>query len=79
MLSASSGRNDRAKKRPLYQRHVPQYWLVDLDARLFERWQPGDDRPEILVQTLEWRPAEAAEPFSLDLSRFFAAVFDEND
>jgi Uma2 family endonuclease len=77
VLSPSSGRIDRVKKRPHYQRHVLEYWIVDLDARLFERWRPGDDRPEILAQTLEWHPAGAAEAFSLDLSRFFAEVFGE--
>ena len=77
VLSPSSGRYDRVTKRPHYQRHVPEYWIVDLDARLFERWRPGDERPEILTETLEWTPAGASEPFTLDLIRFFALVFDE--
>jgi Uma2 family endonuclease len=34
VLSPSSSRHDRVRKRPLYQRHVPNYWIVDLDARL---------------------------------------------
>jgi Uma2 family endonuclease len=77
VLSPSSGRYDRVTKRPHYQRHVPEYWIVDLDARLFERWRAGDERPEILTETLEWTPAGASEPFTLDLIRFFALVFDE--
>jgi Uma2 family endonuclease len=76
-LSPSSGRHDRVTKRSHYQRHVPEYWIVDLDARLFERWRPGDERPEIATETLEWRPASATEPFRLDLIRYFAQVFDE--
>jgi len=31
--------------------HVPDYWIVDLDARLFERWTPGDERPEAILDT----------------------------
>jgi Uma2 family endonuclease len=77
VLSPSSGRHDRVKKRPHYQRHVPEYWIVDLDARLFERWRPGDDRPEVLVQKIEWHPAGAIERFTLDLAGYFAEVFDE--
>ena len=77
VLSPSSGRHDRVKKRPHYQRHVPEYWIVDLDARIIERWRPGDDRPEILADVLEWAPAGSTEPLRLDLAPFFAEVFDE--
>src|SRR5262245_53790043 len=34
VLSPSSAGHDRVKKRPAYQRNVPEYWIVDLDARL---------------------------------------------
>ena len=77
VLSPSSGRHDRVTKRGHYQRHVPDYWIVDLDARLVERWRAGDERPEILTQLLEWQPVGATEPFRLDLARYFAEVFDE--
>jgi Uma2 family endonuclease len=72
ILSPSSGRHDRVKKRPGYQRHVPEYWIVDLDARLVERWRPGDERPEILTQRLEWQPAGARQSLAIDLPAFFA-------
>jgi Uma2 family endonuclease len=78
VLSPSSGRHDRTKKRPGYQRHVPEYWIVDIDARLIERWRPGDDRPEILVHTIEWHPAGTGEFLTIDLPTFFARVFGEN-
>jgi Uma2 family endonuclease len=77
VLSPSSVRHDRVTKRAHYQRHVPEYWIVDLDARLFERWRPGDERPEILTEMLGWHPAAATEPFRLDLVAYFAEVFDE--
>ena len=75
VLSPSSSRHDRVRKRPLYQRHVPEYWIVDLDARLVERWASSDERPEVLTETLSWRPAGATTAFSLDLPRFFESVF----
>lgn len=76
VLSASSSRHDRVRKRPLYQRHVPDYWIVDLDARLFERWAPPDDRPELLTDTLVWHPVGATSPFTMDISPYFAAIFE---
>src|SRR5205823_13459400 len=77
VLSPSSGHHDRVRKRPYYQRHVPEYWIVDLDARLIERWRPGDERPQILIAALEWHPAGAIAPFRLELAPYFAAVFGE--
>lgn len=77
VISPSSARHDRMTKRPVFQRHVSEYWIVDLDARLFERWRPGDDRPEIVATTLAWQPPGAAEPFALDVERYFAELFEE--
>jgi len=47
---------------------------VDLDARLIERWRPGDARPEVLRDVLTWQPVGAAEPLTLDLDAYFARV-----
>jgi len=73
VLSPSTARYDRIVKRGKYQRAgVPEYWVVDLDARLVERWRPGDERPEILTELLVWQPDGAAEPLTLDLPTLFA-------
>jgi Uma2 family endonuclease len=72
IISPSSAHGDRGPKCELYQRHVPEYWIVDLDAQLLERWRPGDGRPEILHTRIEWRPAGIADPFALELPDFFA-------
>ena len=59
----------------LFQRAgVPEYWIVDLDARLVERWRPGDERPEVLTERLRWQPDAATPPLEIDLSAFFAQV-----
>jgi Uma2 family endonuclease len=76
VLSPSSSRHDRVRKRPLYQRHVPDYWIVDLDARLFERWTPGDERPEVITETLVWHPAGAATPLTLNVAALCSAILD---
>jgi Uma2 family endonuclease len=78
VLSPSTARADRTAKRRLYQREgVSEYWLVDLDSRLVERWRPGDERPEILGDTLEWRIEGAVEPLIIDVPALFAEVFRE--
>ena len=74
IISPASARGDRGPKRALFQRHVPEYWIVDLDAALFERWRPADERPEILRERIEWQPAGPVMPFRLDLASFFARV-----
>lgn len=75
VISPSSARYDRVTKRALYQRHVSEYWVIDLNARLVERWLPNDDRPAIVVDTLVWRPQGASEPFPLELPGYFADVY----
>ena len=78
VASPSTARYDRTLKRLRYQRAgVPEYWVLDTDARLVERWRPADARPEILTDRLDWQPPGAASPLSLDLAEFFEAVTGE--
>ena len=78
VLSPSTARADRQTKRRLYQEEgVPEYWIVDLDARVVERWRPGDERPEIVAATLTWQPDPSAAPLHLDLSVLFHEVLGE--
>lgn len=73
--SPSTARYDRTVKRPYYQRAgVPEYWIIDLDAQLVERWRPNDERPEILVRELEWHPGGASSPLVLPLGDLWNAL-----
>jgi Uma2 family endonuclease len=75
VLSPSTARTDRHDKRFTYLRYrVPEYWIVDLDARLFERWRPDDRRPEVLHDVLEWQPRDGVPPLDIRLPDFFDAV-----
>jgi Uma2 family endonuclease len=79
VVSPSSARFDRVKKRPHYQRHrVSEYWIVDDRSQTIERWTPDDDRPELLSEKLLWHPAGVSEPFVLDLVQFFEDVAAED-
>jgi len=78
ILSPGTAARDRGKKRLIYQREgVAEYWIVDLDARLVERWTPGDERPAIARERLEWRAGGAGQRFALDVAAFFVLVLGE--
>ncbi len=78
IVSPSSARRDRHKKRLLYQRFkVPEYWIVEPVAHLIERWRPEDQRPEILTETIEWQPSPEYPALRIDLQAFFAKVGSE--
>ena len=76
-LSPGSSRHDRITKRRSFQRNeVPEYWIIDGDAEVFEVWHPADERPEIVDGRVVWLPIGAAVPFELDVREFFASVAD---
>jgi Uma2 family endonuclease len=80
VLSPSSARHDRVRKRPVYQRNrVPEYWVIDDNSWTVERWRPDDDRPELVTGVLQWRPEGSAQPFVLDLPAFFREVVPPED
>ena len=55
ILSPSTASRDRSVKRRLYLKAgVEEYWIVDIDARVIERWHAGDARPQIVEGTLAW-------------------------
>ena len=75
VLSPSTTRADRYVKRRLYlSEQVPEYWIVDAAARLAERWRPNDQEPEVLLESLEWRPRPDVEPLVIDLVTLFQTV-----
>ena len=79
IVSPSSARHDRVRKRPAYQRNrVPEYWIFDDVSQTVERWTPDDERPELLAEQLIWHPAGATGPFVLDLVEFFKDVAAED-
>ncbi|HEX4935430.1 MAG TPA: Uma2 family endonuclease [Gemmatimonadaceae bacterium] len=78
IVSPSSARADRYVKRRLYQLEgVPEYWIVDADARFVERWRPGDEVPDIVTEVLAWAPADCEEPLDIDLRAYFGRVHGE--
>ncbi len=75
ILSPSTARADRVVKRALFRDEgVPEYWIVDLDARTIERSTPADARVDVLADELTWRPEGAASPLVIDLPEYFARI-----
>ena len=74
LLSPSTAARDRGAKRRIYQQAgVAEYWIVDLDARLVERWRPRDERPEIMMDTLRWQPGPNLAVIVIELTDLFEA------
>ena len=73
VLSPSTARADRQVKPRLYREIADEYWIVDLDGRVVERWRRDDQRPEIITDRLAWQPA-GGELFELALGPFFDRV-----
>lgn len=70
-------RHDRGAKRERYLRRAAEYWIVDLDSRLIERWRPGDDRPVIAQDKIAWQPVPSVPPLLIDVEAVFAELPDE--
>jgi len=78
VLSPRTAFNDRHRKRRMYQEFgVPEYWIVDTEARHVERWRTEDSAPEIVREVLEWAPSVGVPSLRIDLSAFFATVNDD--
>jgi Uma2 family endonuclease len=76
ILSPSTARHDRVVKRRRYQREHVEYWIVDVESRLFERWT-SDERPEVLTERISWQLPGHPEAFALDVTEYFARVHGE--
>ena len=72
-LSAASGRMDRVVKRDYYMdAGVAEYWIVDLDARVIERWTPEQSSPTIERDGLTWNPGST--PLVVDVAALFRRI-----
>jgi len=75
VMSPSTERRDRFTKRRLYQElGVPQYWLVDADAKVVEVWTPGADFPLTEHEEIRWHPEGSTEALVIQLGDLFREV-----
>ena len=76
VLSPTTARHDRVTKRRRYQALGAEYWIVDPESRLVERWMPNDERPQVLDAEITWTAEGAARPIVIDLQALFARALD---
>jgi Uma2 family endonuclease len=75
VLSPSSFHWDaEVKRRRLQRAGVPEFWVVDVDARSVTVWHPADGRGEVISRRLVWAPVAGVEPLVIDLPEYFAVV-----
>lgn len=78
VASPHTARTDRREKQRLYQsERVPEYWMVNPNARTVERWRSGIDRREVLATTLMWQPILTHDALTIDLTQYFRAAHDD--
>lgn len=74
ILSPSTARYDHVIKRDRYQRQGLEYWIVDADRRVFERWRRGEDQSTILSDAVRWRMPGQKTELVIDVPSFFTWV-----
>jgi Uma2 family endonuclease len=77
VLSPSTARLDRVVKRALYRDEgVPEFWVVDMDARTIEKSTPNDLRVDVFDERIEWMPEGASVPLVIDVGAYFTEVLE---
>lgn len=77
VLSPSTARVDRGRKRELYMAEgVDQYWIVDIEAQTVEVWVPSATAPVqfTAADVLHWQPLPDTTPLVIELDGLFREV-----
>lgn len=71
VLSDSTGRRDRGKKRDAYLRlGIPEYWIVDIGEHAVTVVRPGQP-DERVTGRLRWQPRAAMRALEIELAEIF--------
>jgi len=75
VVSPTTRRTDRREKRELYQRKgVPEYWMVNVEARSIERWRSEASVAEGMSERLEWIPDGLTDSLVIDVASLFTRL-----
>ena len=81
VISDSTARRDRGIKRERYAHFgVPEYWVVDADARQIEVYRLSEDplRPQVVRDTLRWQPYPDGPVLEIDVQAVMQSVQPES-
>lgn len=72
VLSPSTKKRDRHRKRPAYLAHgVSEVWIASEKDRTVERWTAASEFPESFRDTITWTPAETQPTFVMSYAELF--------
>jgi Uma2 family endonuclease len=72
IISPSNPIYDYQVKRELYLSNgVPEYWIVNADARVVSRWRSIEDPGEEFSRAITWHPSGMSAPLIIDLPALF--------
>ena len=72
VVSPSSSRYDYQTKRRLYLANgIPEYWVVNPDARTISRWVGADDAGQVLSERITWHPDGMTSELVIDINELF--------
>jgi Uma2 family endonuclease len=72
ILSPSTARRDRHRKRPAYLSHgVREVWIVNEEKRTIERWTAASEFPETHHGSITWAPDAAKPPLAIGEEELF--------
>ena len=74
ILSPSTTKTDRHRKRPAYLAHgVAEVWLVDIDTQTIEQWTAHSEFPHPHRTTIAWTPSDGAPELTIQLAELFGS------
>ena len=72
VVSPGSAIIDYQRKREIYIGDgVPEYWVLNAEARNLSRWSTLEQPGEVLSDRMQWNPAGAPVPLVIDLNELF--------
>ena len=72
VLSTSTWRRDRGKKREAYLGlKIPTYWIVDIEERSVEIWTAASPETTVVTDVLRWTPSPELPPLEIPLATIF--------
>ena len=72
VVSPGSGRYAYQTKRRLYLGNgIPEYWVLNPEARNISRWMGADDPGQVFSERIDWHPSGMPASLVIDINELF--------